>query len=130
MWSPCNFTSVSYSFLKNFFGNLFSLSCAANLSDNSSFLFLIIFFRAALFFHIFLLTLFFFLNSFVLHLFLPYYLSFFFFCFIGKLNSFKSSNVSVWFLLVVTIVISKPLILSTLSKFTSGKIICSLTPKL
>ncbi len=32
-------------------------------------------------------------------------------------------------LLVVTIVISKPLILSTLSKFTSGKIMCSLIPK-
>ena len=28
----------------------------------------------------------------------------------------------------VTIVISKPLILSTLSKLTSGKIICSLIP--
>ena len=29
----------------------------------------------------------------------------------------------------ITIVISKPLIFSTLSKFTSGKIICSFIPK-
>ena len=40
----------------------------------------------------------------------------------------EASQVPSLFLLVVTIVISIPLILSTLSKFTSGKIICSLIP--
>ena len=47
----------------------------------------------------------------------------------GKPNFTFYQNVPSFVPLVVTIVISKPLILSTLSKFTSGNIICSLIPK-
>ena len=44
-------------------------------------------------------------------------------------NSFNNSKVPCLFSLDVTIVISKPLILSTLSKLTSGNTMCSLIPK-
>ena len=46
-----------------------------------------------------------------------------------KVNSFNKDTVFSFELLFVTIVISIPLIVSTLSKFISGKIMCSFTPK-
>jgi large subunit ribosomal protein L5 len=46
-----------------------------------------------------------------------------------RIKDFSSSKAASFVLLVVTIVISRPLILSTLSKLISGNIICSLIPK-
>ena len=47
----------------------------------------------------------------------------------GKFNFFNNSKLSSFLIDFITIVISRPRILSTLSKLTSGKIMCSFIPK-